>query len=87
MTEESAQPNRGGRPAGSTTGQKKLRTLRMGPIWDRSQQLATELAALNGTLNAKGEGNVTAYVEEALRRENARIERLLARESQPDAAE
>jgi hypothetical protein len=73
MTDE-APRNRGGRPKGSTTGQKKLRTLRMGPIWDRSQRLADELAALDG----KPKGNLTAYVEAALREHNGYIERRLA---------
>lgn len=62
-----------GRPKGSTTGQKPLRTLRSGAIWDRSKQLADEWAALHG----ESKGNMTAYVEAALREHNAYIERRL----------
>lgn len=80
MTSEEAAPNRGGRPKGPTGQAKKLRSLRMGPLWDRAEALATELATRDG----KTKGNVTAYVEEALRRENARVERLLDRDVRPD---
>lgn len=72
MTEEKPTAKRG-RPAGSTGRAKQLRTLRMGPIWDRSQRLADELAALDG----KPKGNMTAYVEAALYEHNAYIERRL----------
>lgn len=90
MTDNETPPSRGGRPVGSTTGTTKLRTLRMGPIWERAEGLALELARRNDkvlrrTDRATGEvrefGNVTAYVEEALRRENARVEKLLARDT------
>jgi hypothetical protein len=69
MTDEATPPKRGrGRPQGSTTGQTPLRTAKIGPLWDRSQELA------------KGQGmTMTAYVEEALRRENARVEKLPAK--------
>jgi hypothetical protein len=64
MADDETPRNKGGRPAGSTTGQAKLRTLRMGPLWERGQALA------------KAEGiHMTALVEEALRREIARRDR------------
>jgi hypothetical protein len=63
MTDE-APRNRGGRPKGSTTSNTKLRTLRMGPLWERSQAVA-EVHGLT----------MTGLVEEALRREIARLER------------
>jgi hypothetical protein len=76
MIDGQAPPNRGGRPQGSTTGQAKMRTARIGPLWDRGQELAAALAERDGART-----NMTAYVEEALRRENARVERLLARQT------
>jgi hypothetical protein len=60
MTEE----NRGGRPKGSTTGRLPLRTLKMGPLWEQGKAVA----------QAHGM-TMTALVEEALRREIARLER------------
>jgi hypothetical protein len=66
MMEESAQsPNRGGRPTGSTTGQTKLRTLKIGPLWEQGQEAA----------KAHGYRNMTALVEEALREKLARLDR------------
>jgi hypothetical protein len=50
-----------GRPA---TGETPKRNVRIGPLWDR----AAELAKARGM-------KMTAFVEEALRREVARIER------------
>lgn len=81
---DDAPRNAGGRPLGSATGQKKLRTLRMGPIWDQAEQAALEIARREGKVRVTkdretGEtverGNVTAFVEEAIRRELARLER------------
>jgi hypothetical protein len=63
MTENET-PRKGGRPKGSATGQTKLRTLRIGPLWDRGQTMA----------KARGL-SMTTLVEEALRREVARLER------------
>lgn len=73
MIEETV-PKRVGRPA---TGVTTKRNVRIGATWDRAEELATELAKRDG----KPKANVTAYVEEALRRENARVEKLLAREA------
>ena len=61
--EESAR-SKGGRPRGSTTGQKKLRTLRMGPLWDQGAALAEQHGM-----------SMTDLVEQALRREIGRLER------------
>lgn len=72
MTEEQ-QPRRRGRPA---TGVTPKRNVRIGAEWDRAERLAAQQAERTGT-----KVNVTAYVEEALRRENARVERLLARQA------
>jgi hypothetical protein len=59
-------PRRGpGRPA---TGHDPVRTVRSGAIWDRGRELAAELDI-----------SMSRYVEEALRRENARVERSLRR--------
>lgn len=63
MTQEPRR--RPGRPA---TGQTPKRNVRIGAAWEQGEQLA---AALGMTM--------TAYVETALRRENARVERTLAR--------
>lgn len=53
-----------GRPAGPTGTAKTLRSLRMGPIWE------------DGQAQAKLDGiDMTALVEEALRREIARRRR------------
>jgi hypothetical protein len=63
MTEQNTKST-GGRPKGSTTGQKKLRTLRMGPLWDQGATLAEQHGM-----------SMTDLVEQALRREIARLER------------
>ena len=67
MMEESA-PRRRGRPA---TGVTPKRNIRMGATWERGEELAAELGV-----------SMTAYVEEALKRHNAKVERDLRRESQ-----
>ena len=54
-----------GRPA---TGVTPKRNIRVGATWDRGEELAKELGL-----------NMTAYVEQALTRENARVERELRR--------
>lgn len=72
MIEESAAPRRRGRPA---TGITPKRNVRIGETWDQAERLAAQLAELEGR-----KVSVTAYVEEALRRENARVERLLKRQ-------
>jgi hypothetical protein len=54
-----------GRPA---TGQTTKRNVRIGATWDRSAELAEQLGITE-----------TAYVERALTRENARVERELRR--------
>lgn len=80
MTEEIHLPKRRGRPA---TGVTPKRNVRIGTTWDRAEELALELARLDGTVrtdrDGKEHGNVTAYVEEAIRRENARRQRELKR--------
>ncbi len=84
MTEEQ-QPRRRGRPP---TGVTPKRNVRIGPIWDRAEEMALEIARREGTVrlvrdHETGEmverGNVTALVEEALRREIARLERARSR--------
>lgn len=59
-------PRRRGRPA---TGQTPKRNVRIGVPWDRGEELAQALGI-----------TMTAYVEQALRRENARVERQLRRD-------
>lgn len=54
-----------GRPA---TGVTPKRNVRIGATWDRAEELAKQLGM-----------KTTAYVEEALRRENARVTRSLER--------
>lgn len=63
------QPRRRGRPA---TGQTPKRNVRIGDVWDQGERLAAALGV-----------SMTAYVEEALRRENARVGRQL-RKSVPN---
>lgn len=70
MGEQEA-PRRRGRPA---TGVTPKRNIRLGATWDRGEELGRQLAELRGE-----KFSMTAYVEEALRRENARIERELRR--------
>lgn len=55
------QPRKVGRPA---TGQTRVRTVRIGDVWDQGERLASALGM-----------TMTAYVEEALRRENRRAGR------------
>ena len=69
MTDET--PAKRGRPAGSTTGQTPLRTLKMGPLWEQGQAAA----------KAHGYRNMTALVEEALREKLAKLERQGRREA------
>lgn len=64
MAEESA-PKRRGRPA---TGVTPKRNVRMGETWEQGEELAKRLGV-----------SMTAYVEEALRRYNAKVERDLRR--------
>lgn len=69
MSEEKRRP---GRPATGETPARKMRV--EDDLWNETERLAGELAELNGAKR-----NVTAYVKEALRRENARVERLVAK--------
>lgn len=64
---EQESKRRPGRPA---TGVTPKRNVRIGAPWDRAEELAKQLGM-----------KTTAYVEEALRRENARVERRMARTS------
>lgn len=64
MTEETA-PRRRGRPA---TGETPKRNVRIGAIWTEGEALAAKLGI-----------TMTAYVEEALKRHNAKAERDLRR--------
>jgi hypothetical protein len=70
---EDTERKRRGRPPTEATG-KKQRNLRLGAAYDLAAQLATQLAERDGR-----PVNVTAYVEAALDRENARVQRLLRR--------
>ena len=63
---EQESKRRPGRPA---TGVTPKRNVRIGATWDRAEELAKQL-----------EMSTTAYVEEALRRENTRVERAQARQ-------
>ncbi|MEU8334785.1 hypothetical protein [Micromonospora tulbaghiae] len=80
--EQEQQPRRRGRPA---TGITPKRNVRIGAAWDQAEQLALELARQAGTVrtdrDGKEHGNVTAYVEEALREHNARVERRLRKQT------
>lgn len=67
MTEESS-PRRRGRPA---TGITPKRNVRIGDTWTRGEELAQQLGV-----------SMTAYVEEALKRHNAKVERDLRRGDQ-----
>ncbi len=76
-------PRRPGRPA---TGVTPKRNIRMGATWDTAEELALALARRSGTVRqvhnrhtgaTEEAGDITAYVEEALRRENLRITRQL----------
>lgn len=64
-------PKRRGRPA---TGVTPKRNVRIGTTWDYAEELGRQVAEQHGR-----KFSMTAYVEEALRRENARIERELRR--------
>jgi hypothetical protein len=64
MTEEST-PKRRGRPA---TGVTPKRNVRIGAVWTRGEEIAEERGM-----------TMTAFVEEALRREIARSERQQSR--------
>ncbi|MEV1321943.1 hypothetical protein AB0J14_38345 [Micromonospora arborensis] len=80
MIEETQPPKRRGRPA---TGVTTKRNVRIGAAWDRAEELALELARRDGTVRTRDgveHGNVTAYVEEAIREHNARVEKRLQRE-------
>ncbi|GGN86428.1 hypothetical protein GCM10010112_68010 [Actinoplanes lobatus] len=63
MSEEQEQPRRRGRPA---TGVTPKRNVRIGETWEQGEGLA-----------ARQRLTMTAYVEEALRRHNAYVDRLL----------
>ncbi len=80
--EQEQQPRRRGRPA---TGVTPKRNVRIGAAWDEAERLALELARLDGTVRTRHDGsehgNVTAYVEEALREHNARVERRLRKQN------
>lgn len=77
MEQEQQKPRRG-RP---TTGVTPKRNVRIGATWDRAEELALELARRDGTVrtdrDGKEHGNVTAYVEQAIREHNTRVERKL----------
>lgn len=80
-----------GRPELAENKRTVPTTFRLDPaLKTETERLALELARRDGTVReitdrTTGErveaGNVTAYVQEALRRENARIARLLAKEA------
>lgn len=59
--QEEQQPRRRGRPA---TGVTPKRNVRIGATWDAGERLAEQLGM-----------TMTAYVEQAIARENARVER------------
>lgn len=67
---DAAEPKRRGRPA---TGQTTKRNVRIGAAWDRAAELAKQLGITE-----------TAYVEQAIIRENARVERQLRRDATPE---
>jgi hypothetical protein len=64
MTEEAVPRNKGGRPKGSGQGETPIRHIRIGGLWEQGKALAAERGV-----------TMTALVEEALRRELARLER------------
>lgn len=73
MADETTTRKRTGRPRGTTTGETPIRHVRIGTLWDRGKELADQ----RGT-------TMTALVEEALRREVARLERASSRPTQDD---
>jgi hypothetical protein len=79
-----------GRPA---TGITEKRQVRIGDTWDRAEALALELARSQGkvrkvknreTGETEEKGDIAGYVEEALQRHNAHIERQLARQGRAE---
>jgi hypothetical protein len=62
MTE--TQRSKGGRPKGTQVGETPIRHVRIGPLWEQGRALAAERGM-----------TMTALVEQALRREVARLER------------
>lgn len=64
MTSDTPAAKRRGRPKGSGQGETPIRHVRMGPLWERGKELADQRGM-----------TMTALVEEALRREIARLER------------
>lgn len=84
MTDEEKPPGRRGRPPGSGSGETPIRHVRIGPLWDRAEELALRRARREGTViqrkdrktgEVKESGNVSAFVERALRREVELAER------------
>ena len=63
-----------GRPA---TGHTPKRNVRLGAVWDRAEELARVLGEEQVYPYDRGFKSMAPYVDEALRRENARVERLL----------
>lgn len=85
---ESEHKNPVGRPP---TGETPKRQVRIGQEWERSERLALRLAERQGTVRVvtsrrsgevESRGDMAAYVEEALRRHNDRIERELGKADQ-----
>ena len=77
-----------GRPA---TGQTPKRQVRMGSEWDRAETLALRLARHQGAVRhvvnrstgvAEDRGDLAGYAEEAIRRHNDHVERLLDKAEQ-----
>lgn len=92
MSDTEAAPDKKsrGRPA---TGVTTKRQVRIGNTWERAEELALELARSQGkvrlaknqaTKEMEEKGDIAGYVEEALRRHNAHIERQLARQAIAD---
>jgi hypothetical protein len=86
MTEEISQPKRRGRPPTGVTPKRDIRI--KDSTWDEMERLALELGRRDGKIRLVKDrvtgrlverGDHAAYVDEALRRENARIDRQLRR--------
>jgi hypothetical protein len=69
------EPKRRGRPATGITPKRGVRI--EDELWSEVERLASELARRDGT-----KVNVTAYIKDALVRQNARVVRLLGRAEQ-----
>ena len=91
MSEDEETKRRGRPPTGIT----EKRQVRIGDEWDLAEQIALDLARLDGkvrqvrnrvTRELEEKGDIAGYIEEAIREKNARTLRLIAkRRAEADA--